>query len=60
MLLRDSRETLQSLEAFSAINVQKKVTLCESFEKYQRGKVDAEVELYSDMLDALWKEQQEN
>jgi hypothetical protein len=65
MLLTDSRETLQSLEAFSSVNFQKRATLCQTFEKYQRTKVDAEVELrelesYSNMLDALWREQQDN
>jgi DNA repair exonuclease SbcCD ATPase subunit len=65
MLLRASRETLQSLQAFSSVNFQRRATLCQTFEKYQRTKVDADVELrelelYSDMLEALWKEQQEN
>lgn len=65
MLLKDSRETLQSLEAFSNANYQKRQTLSETLEKYEREKVDREDELrdlesYSSLLSALLHEQNEN
>ena len=65
MLLKDSKETMQSLEAFSSQNYQKRQQLAKSLEKYEREKADKEEELrdlenYSALLRALLHEQNEN
>jgi chromosome segregation ATPase len=65
MLLKDAHETLQSMEAYSAQNLQKRQTLSKAFEKAERAKIETdeelrELELYSDLLAALLREQFEN
>lgn len=65
LLLKDSRETMQSLEAFSRQNFQKRQYLAQQLEKYEREKADKEEELrdlegYSALLSALLQEQNEN
>jgi chromosome segregation ATPase len=65
MLLKDSRETLQSLEAFSATNFQKRQALADNLERLQRQKTEEEsgvreLEQYSILLTALIDEQREH
>lgn len=65
MLLKDSKESMQSLEAFSSQNYQKRAGLVQTLEKYEREKADKEEELrdlesYSTLLNALIHEQNEN
>ena len=65
ILLKDSKETIQSLEVFSATNSQKRQTLTETLEKALRSKRANEEEIrelehYSALLAALLREQTEN
>jgi hypothetical protein len=65
LILKDSHETLQSMEAFSAQNPHRRQTLSKTFEKCQRAKLEADeelrqLELYSELIAALLQEQNEN
>lgn len=65
VLLKDSKETIQSLEVYSATNSQKRQALTEALEKAMKKKSKKEEEIrelehYSALLSVLLREQNEN